>query len=113
MNKKLITEASEKLGPERVSRGMAAFGEPNVLIDIWQRSFLGRAVGITSEIADEPGGIDRALGEAGVLSCWGPVADAYDSGARRELAILAEEWLELNRAPDVQETREAVAVSAS
>jgi hypothetical protein len=108
MNKELVTEAFERLGPERVSRGMAAFGEPNVFIDVWERCFLGRAAGITAAIADEPGGIDRALAAAGVLSCWEPVADAYDSAARGELKRLAEEWLELNRRADVQETRDAV-----
>ncbi len=104
MDKQLITHAFEKLGPDRVARGMQAFREraarPFFPDEIWEKCFLGRALGLSHAALQACGAIDAALANADLLTSWGVITDAFDSAVTRPtLEAWAREWLELNRQP--------------
>ena len=116
MNKELITQAFEKLGPERVQRGLAAFDDYRHTRRDSTRCFLARA-GET----DTPR-VERSIFAAEFSAAWAAVdiigyegdgwceiIDAFE-GEPRAFKALAEKWLEQNRV--VTETCAAVSATS-
>jgi hypothetical protein len=134
MNKQLVTRAFEELGPERVERGMRAFGDPKAPGNA-ERCFLGCAVNLGFSWRDlllpplvliaQVGGklhwdwpVMWTMRPAfrlmyrihGLSAC--AVADAFDSKfTRPQLRELAREWLETNRSNSIFSTSTPAATS--
>lgn len=97
MDKAAITNVLEKLGSDRVERGLVAFHEQDLEKTVWERCFLGRALTISQGDTMCMGAIDERLAQAGIAKGWGEVAHAFDGGNRADLHALVLEWLEQNR----------------